>query len=139
MGGAPGALPLDGTTRGQVLLYQLTFDSVTGIKKWTEVPITGSFGKTGTESFGATVQWILEDPATNKRQFAVGGPTLNNGRGVIRAFAQVGTDIFEQLGGDIIGDPGERIGTSLCASETGIIGFGTATGYIRLYELDVTG
>mmetsp|Transcript_22056 Transcript_22056/g.47745 ORF Transcript_22056/g.47745 Transcript_22056/m.47745 type:complete len:653 (+) Transcript_22056:188-2146(+) len=125
--GAPGSLPIDGSSSGTVSAY--TFVAGTP-NVWSPVSVNIVSSQSSTESLGATVTWIEETDTV--RRFAVGGPRFSINRGIIRVFELSG-GIYQEIG-TILGAAGEFVGTSLCSSETGRIGFGTTTGAVRMYD-----
>ncbi|KAL7580947.1 hypothetical protein ACA910_005763 [Epithemia clementina (nom. ined.)] len=85
-------------------------------------------GDTG-EAFGSSAAVVANDGSV----IAVGGPAYGNGRGVVRVYSQHNGS-FHQMGSDIYGNDGDRIGTTLCGTES-LIAFGTDQGFFRVYSL----
>lgn len=118
--GAPG------DTNGLVLYFELA-NSV-----WR--PIFSARGSTNDENFGTTVTIISGSGNT----IAVGGPTYDGDRGVVRVFRQeIGTSDFKQLGKDIVGGPGDRLGSkSTLSGSSNKLVLGTANGNLLRYQFD---
>ena len=96
-------------------------------RAWVNIFVTS--GETG-EAFGSSVAIVVDDGST----IAVGGPAHGDGRGVVRVYSQSSSgDSFSQIGNDIVGSDGERIGTTLCASN-GRLAYGTDTGSFHVFE-----
>lgn len=124
--GAPGSLLHEDA--GYVLGYQYSES-----KKWT--PIFTLTGMDANEEFGASVSILSESGDT----IAVGAPAFNenSGRVVIYQMNQEGR--YDQLGSDIVGSFGERIGGKNSIdgskSQNGLsVVIATATGIIKRYE-----
>lgn len=117
--GAPGA---QGASPGAIYIY--TENSGT----WTE-----SFSMSGpdsTSNFGTKI--VLVEGETT--YIAVAAPTYGGNRGLVRILEQTQQGSWRRLGGDIVGQPGEFLGTSLDGSDT-LLATGTVTGTFRTYEI----
>lgn len=124
--GAPGSLLHKDP--GYVLGYQYS-----ETEKWK--PIFTLIGMHADEEFGASLS-ILSD---NGDTIAVGAPAFNENSGRVLIYQLNRDGRYEQLGGDIVGSFGERIGdkNSLDGSkgERGLsVIVATATGIIKRYE-----
>lgn len=89
-------------------------------------------GTDGDENFGTSVA-ILD---TAGDVIAMGGPNYSDSRGVIRVYRRQGGNIWGQLGGDIIGEPGDSLGATLASGPANRVVAGTATGSFRAFEYD---
>lgn len=119
--GAPG----DRQGDGSISYYEWTGS------EWKRIlPLPGS----GNEALGASVSIISADGKT----IAFGAPGAgDNNQGAVRIF-QESTFIplfFDGLGQDIVGAPGERIGTTLSGAMNRVA-LGTDTGSFHVYEYD---
>jgi len=74
---------------------------------------------------------------SGNRWISFGGPSFGNNQGVIRVFQETenSDSLFTQVGTDIIGSDGERIGNTLSGTGERIT-FGTDTLIIRVYDYD---
>ena len=123
--GAPGY----GTKPGKVSLYG--WDGSSWGVTWL------GQGSQPTESFGSSVHVITKDGSV----FAVGGAEYDGNQGVVRVYTTASGGLVEQLGDDIIGNPGERIGTvnRIFGTSTPLRMFaGTATGFVRIFDYNTT-
>lgn len=84
------------------------------------------------ENFGTSVI-ILDDDGD---VVAMGGPNSSEDRGVIRVYRRQGGAFWGQLGGDIVGEAGDLLGTTLSAGPSNRVVAGTAAGSFRVFEYD---
>jgi hypothetical protein len=122
--GAPGS----DSGMGGVFLYEWEVDS------WQEL---GSASGEGAEAFGTAVSILAEDGSV----FAVGGPEFGFDLGVVRVYTEQSGG-FVQIGPDIVGNAGERLGERNSISgfadstETPIVILSTANGSLKRLEYD---
>lgn len=125
--GSPGAS--DGATPGSIYYYE--WDA--GLNDWSllfAIP-----GETAVENTGTTVAIVSDDGET----IATGGPAFGNNQGVVRVYRRpISTmNFWIQLGGEIIGEPGDFLGTSLTGFGGNGIVVGTASSStFKAYEYD---
>ena len=118
--GAPGAA---GASAGAIYYYE--WDGT----QWNIIlPLPGT---TDTENLGTTVAILADDGET----IAFGAPNFGGNRGAIRVYRRLTGSFFQKVGGDIEGNPGDFLGTTLTGSNGGILA-GTATGSFTAYEFD---
>jgi hypothetical protein len=128
--GAPGS----GSGMGEVFLYEWVVDA--SPPSWQEL---GSVSGEGTEAFGSAVAILAEDGSI----FAVGGPGFGNDQGVVRVYTEMSGG-FVQIGPDIVGEAGERLGGRNSVSgfaestATPIVILSTASGSLKRLEYDET-
>jgi len=118
--GAPGAT---GAGTGAIYYYEWT-----GTQWDLILPLPGT---TDTENFGTTVAILTDDGET----IAFGAPNFGGNRGAIRVYRRLAGSFFQKVGGDIEGNPGDFLGSTLTGSSGGILA-GTANGSFRAYEFD---
>ena len=88
-----------------------------------------------TELFGTTTV-IIEDEPDGTFKFAVGGPGYNVSQGIVRVYGHAaGSNEIGQIGNDIVGATGERIGTTL-SGKGGRLAIGTALGSFYVFDFD---
>jgi len=117
--GAPGAT---GQSRGKVYIYEEDTPL-----QWTESFMM--MGPDSTSNFGASVAFVGEDAGI----IAVGAPSFGDNQGMIRLFERTSLG-WQRFGADIVGQPGERLGTSFEGNERVLVA-GTGTGAFRGYEI----
>jgi hypothetical protein len=118
--GSPGA---DAAAPGAVFYY-----SWNGSQWTTLLPVSGS---TADENLGASVAIVASDGET----IALGAPNFNEGRGAVRVFRRTNPNqaFWDQLGPDIVGAPGELLGTTVSGFNSRIV-VGTALGRFKVYD-----
>jgi len=94
-------------------------------------------GSQANEEFGASVTMLSENGDT----FAIGAPAFNNGAGRVAVYHKAISGLYQQLGTDIVGEDGERIGEAGTLSGTkGDMGIyivvATSTGKVRRFDVD---
>ena len=123
--GAPGT---EGASAGTIYYYERSGSS------WNVIYTIPGIADSA-ENFGTTVSIISKNDGN---VIAVGAPNYGGGRGVIRVYRALAGTFWNQEGSDIVGEPGDRLGTTLAAGPNNRIVAGTAsTGSFRVYEFDV--
>ena len=94
-------------------------------------------GKESGEQMGSSVA-ILSDSGDT---IAVGAPGFQNGAGRVQVFERGSNNIYEQVGSDIVGSPGDRLGKagSLSGSRTidlFSVVVGTQSGYVKRFDFN---
>jgi len=117
--GAPGSTR---ASAGAVYYYEWS-----GTQWDLILPVPG----TATENLGTTVAILTDDGET----IAFGAPNFGSNRGAIRVYRRLAGSVFQKVGADIEGNPGDFLGSTLAGSNGGILA-GTATGSFRAYEFD---
>jgi hypothetical protein len=117
--GAPGP---EGASSGAIYYYNWD-----GAEWQLLLPLPGS---TDSENLGTSVAIIANDGNT----IAVGAPNYETDQGVIRVYRRLNPNelFWDQLGGDIVGEPGEFLGRSLSGFSSQVVA-GTATGTFKAF------
>jgi hypothetical protein len=91
-------------------------------------------GGTANENTGTTVAIVSDDGET----IATGGPSFGNNQGVVRVYRRpISTvNFWIQLGGEIIGEPGDFLGTSLTGLGSSIVVGSASSNTFKAYEYD---
>eukprot|EP00527_Entomoneis_sp_CCMP2396_P002837 CAMPEP_0198149038 /NCGR_PEP_ID=MMETSP1443-20131203/44714_1 /TAXON_ID=186043 /ORGANISM="Entomoneis sp., Strain CCMP2396" /LENGTH=456 /DNA_ID=CAMNT_0043813939 /DNA_START=57 /DNA_END=1427 /DNA_ORIENTATION=- len=118
-------LPGDRSGDGAIFLYEWI-----GTEWKSRLPLPGLSGSL--EAMGTTVRVISQDG----KSIAFGGPNFGDRQGSVQVYQESFPGFFIKLGNqNIIGEVGEKIGTTLCGAQNRI-GFGTDLGSFRVYEYD---
>lgn len=117
--GAPGPI---GSAAGAVYYYQ--WDGT----EWSLIlPVPGT---NDIENLGTSVAILDGDT------IAMGAPNVDGNRGAVRVYRRLAGSFWNPLGGDIMGEPGDFLGTTLSASSDNRLVAGTASGSFRVFEFD---
>ena len=117
--GAPGTA---GQSSGKVYIYEEDTPF-----EWSESFMM--LGPDSTSNFGATVAFVGEDDGI----VAVGAPNFGDNQGMICLFERT-SEGWQRFGADIVGQAGERLGSSFQGSEQFLVA-GVRTGAFRGYEI----
>jgi hypothetical protein len=113
---------------GFATVYQYTFYG------W--IPKLTILGHEGGEQMGTSVHFLTEDGSL----VAAGAPGYQGERGRVLVYEQDPvTGFYEQVGPDIVGEPGERLGRTNLLSGKGsdpVVIVGTAMGLVKKFKLD---
>jgi hypothetical protein len=91
-------------------------------------------GNEASEGFGSGVSMLSD----NGSLLAVGGPNFGDGQGVIRVYEENATGGYTQVGPDIVGEAGDRLGLKNTFSGDGFtVIAGTANGFAKRFDFFV--